>query len=145
MTSCPAGVARRKALVEKGFLESFESADDGALDQELANVEQVPGPTLNPDQRAALAAMRAGDGFRVSLLDGVTGSGKTEVYLHLIKEQIDAGRQVLVLVPEIGLTPQLVRRFSDPPGPRARIAALGADGHRAARRPGVRHETAARD
>ncbi|MDH5344474.1 MAG: primosomal protein N' [Gammaproteobacteria bacterium] len=102
----------RKALVDKGFLESFESADDGALDQELANVEQVPGPMLNPDQRAALAAMRAGDGFRVSLLDGVTGSGKTEVYLHLIKEQIDAGRQVLVLVPEIGLTPQLVRRFS---------------------------------
>ena len=44
-------------------------------------------------------------------IDGVTGSGKTEVYLHLISSELEAGRQVLVVVPEIGLTPQLVHRF----------------------------------
>ena len=101
----------RKALVDKGFIEPFESAEDPDPGHELATVEQEPGPDLNSDQRQALATIRDGDGFRVCLVDGVTGSGKTEVYLHLIEEQIQANRQVLVLVPEIGLTPQLVRRF----------------------------------
>jgi primosomal protein N' (replication factor Y) len=101
----------RKALVDKGFIEPFESAEDPDTGHGLANVEQEPGPDLNSDQRQALATIRDGDGFRVCLVDGVTGSGKTEVYLHLIEEQIQANRQVLVLVPEIGLTPQLVRRF----------------------------------
>jgi primosomal protein N' (replication factor Y) len=58
-----------------------------------------------------LQAIRSQAGFKVSLIDGVTGSGKTEIYLHLIRDMIDGGRQVLVLVPEIGLTPQLVKRF----------------------------------
>ena len=55
--------------------------------------------------------MRATSGFRAFLLDGVTGSGKTEVYLRLIQDVLAAGRQALVLVPEIGLTPQLERRI----------------------------------
>ena len=69
------------------------------------------GPALNNDQQAALDAIRSVRGFHASILDGVTGSGKTEVYLHLIRETITAGKQVLVLVPEIGLTPQLVSRL----------------------------------
>ncbi|KFN49875.1 primosomal protein N' [Arenimonas composti] len=71
-----------------------------------------PGPVLLPGQQAALAALAQGEGFRPLLLEGVTGSGKTEVYLQAIAEHaLAAGRQALVLVPEIGLTPQLLDRF----------------------------------
>ena len=108
--SMPGWRRAKKGLIDKGLAEEYEAADTGAGNP-LANVEQERGPELNPDQRAAVAAIRDSDGFSVSLIDGVTGSGKTEVYLHLIADELEAGRQVLVVVPEIGLTPQLVRRF----------------------------------
>jgi len=69
------------------------------------------GPTLNPAQRLAADAIRAADGYAPFLLDGVTGSGKTEVYLDAIADCLARGRQALVLVPEIGLTPQMLARF----------------------------------
>lgn len=71
-----------------------------------------PAPAPTPDQAAVLAALRAEPaGFQVGLLEGVTGSGKTEVYLGRIADVLSAGGRALVLTPEIGLTPQLLARF----------------------------------
>jgi primosomal protein N' (replication factor Y) len=77
-----------------------------------AHVVSGSAPALNPHQHAVVAAVAAMlGGYAAFLLDGVTGSGKTEVYLALIEQVIASGRQTLVLIPEIGLTPQIVQRF----------------------------------
>ena len=83
------------------------------------SVKPGPRPQLNENQRAAVQAVLDSHGFQPFLLFGVTGSGKTEVYLHIMEEVLkrDPQAQVLLLVPEINLTPQLeyrVRsRFTD--------------------------------
>ncbi|HHH46280.1 MAG TPA: primosomal protein N' [Thiotrichales bacterium] len=94
------GLIRRESLPPPAVLPPPPEAPSAA-----------PEPT--PEQRAALHALREGTGFRCSLLEGVTGSGKTEVYLHLLEDCLRAGRQALLLVPEIGLTPQLTRRLRE--------------------------------
>ena len=103
-----------RSLRERGWAERREREPAGSPPPaQLAGLATgVPEPT--PDQQTALDTIIAsGDtGYRAWLLQGITGSGKTEVYLRLAERQLRAGRRVLILVPEIGLTPQLVGRFA---------------------------------
>ncbi|HXV41003.1 MAG TPA: primosomal protein N' [Steroidobacteraceae bacterium] len=98
-----------KSFVRRGWVESFERPE-AAPPAGLGRA----GPTLTPDQSAACEAIGHALGrYGAFLLHGVTGSGKTEVYLRLIARALEAGRGALVLVPEIALTPQLVARFRE--------------------------------
>ena len=78
-------------------------------------------PQLTEEQNEVYKAIGANEDFGVHLLHGVTGSGKTEVYLHLLKDVLERGQQGLVLVPEISLTPQLIDRFSRRFGPQVAV------------------------
>jgi len=95
-------------LVDKGWVSVEEHSAVAAT----APPSQAERVALNADQAGAVEAIAAALArYEAFLLDGVTGSGKTEVYLTAIERVVAGGRQALVLVPEIGLTPQLVGRF----------------------------------
>lgn len=110
-------------MAERGLIEALE----GAPGPRFAEPDwRRQGPALSPEQAEAAHALcervRAG-GFRAILLDGVTGSGKTEVYFEAIAAALGQGRQALVLVPEIALTTQWLARFAE------RFGVLPAEWH----------------
>ena len=93
--------------------ETERAGEEGAAAQMPARPDVPP---LTDEQRVALDSLvsdLSGTGFRGSLLHGVTGSGKTRVYQELAYEALSRGKKVLILVPEIGLTPQTAGRFED--------------------------------
>jgi len=98
------------ALVEKGFFEVYER-QVGRLPQGEIPTELVLRPLSEPQQKAFQQINNSWERHDVCLLHGVTSSGKTEVYIHLINEVISQHKQVLYLLPEIVLTTQLVDRL----------------------------------
>jgi primosomal protein N' (replication factor Y) len=116
----PAWRNAARALATRGWasLESRATIDGGAPQLAVAAGSPVEDtaaaamPTLTPEQSAAVAALTLAMGsYAAFVLQGATGSGKTEVYLRAVAHALDHGRRTLVLVPEIGLTPQLLARF----------------------------------
>ena len=118
-----------KSLNRRGWLESSERTEATP-----AAGAGCAGPVLTADQAAAFEKIDGSlDRFGAWLLAGITGSGKTEVYMRLIERVLAAGRGALVLVPEIALTPQLVARFRERlPAPIVALHSSLADGARAA-------------
>lgn len=114
-----AGTSVVKALVDKGWLEAIE------LPPEAPPIPDGTGKLapLNPDQRIAADTLleKLKEGFSTTLIDGVTGSGKTEVYFEAVAAAVAAGKQVLVMLPEIAMSAQWLARFEQrfgvPPTP----------------------------
>lgn len=97
-----------KSLIDKGLVKIEERAI--TVDIQIPQLLREPPLTLSDEQQHAFAQIHFG-GFKTWLLDGATGSGKTEIYLQAIEQCLSQGKQALVLVPEIGLTPQTIQRF----------------------------------
>lgn len=97
-----------KDLINSGILKEVEEEIDRLAQKEIKEYKNV---ILNEEQQNAVNIIKNAKGFKPFLLHGVTGSGKTEVYMHVIDEVLKEKKEVIVLVPEISLTPQLTNIF----------------------------------
>jgi primosomal protein N' (replication factor Y) len=107
------GLAVLNGLVEKGYAELIEQRVE-AIQPVTEETEPQEPISLNANQLRAVAAVEQAlfsGQFRAFLLHGVTGSGKTEIYLRAIEQAVRQGKEAIVLVPEISLTPQTIQRF----------------------------------
>jgi primosomal protein N' (replication factor Y) len=119
LQTCHVSSSVLKILAQKGCVVIQQRE---VLRLEASSVTQADRPKpLTADQAAAVAAITALNGMAQVLLHGVTGSGKTEVYLQAIAPLLQRGQSALVLVPEIGLTPQLTDRFRSRFGQQVRV------------------------
>ena len=107
------GVSPIKTLQKKGLLLA-RNERQSSFESEIEPIESIDDLVLDHDQQVALnrilESLQNGSSETI-LLHGVTGSGKTEVYIRAIREVVEYGKQAIVLVPEISLTPQTIRRF----------------------------------
>jgi len=110
LTTLPGASGAYNSLIKKEVLEQFEKEE---LDMEQSpDQRDQPMFSLNEEQVDTLASIREQfKSFQTVLLHGVTSSGKTELYIHLIREMLDQGKQVLYLLPEIALTTQIIGRI----------------------------------
>ena len=97
-----------KSFIEKGYIKEVKKE---VYRNNLSDIKEVSNIVLNDEQKIAVDKVVSSDGFKPYLLYGVTGSGKTEVYMHIIDYYLSKGMEALVLVPEISLTPQMVLNF----------------------------------
>ena len=129
------GMVPVEALVTKGLARRLTQRVDRPLDGEVESREIESPISLNPDQlntwSAVEVTLRQG-GYHAFLLHGVTGSGKTEIYLRTIEEVLRQGKQAIILVPEISLTPQTIQRFRSRCGEIAVLHSHLGDAERAA-------------
>ena len=101
-----------RGMVRKGILE--QSSIETLRVPDYSMIEQIPAPVLSNEQEQAYQGIRQlldSGKPEAALLFGVTGSGKTQIYLKLIDDVLSQGRSAIMLVPEIGLTPQFIRLF----------------------------------
>ncbi|WP_290624949.1 primosomal protein N' [Altibacter sp.] len=114
-----ASAAVLRTLLDKGILEEFYIQKDRI---EYSGADTAAIKTLNPAQEQAFNDIKTSfESYEVTLLHGVTSSGKTEIYVRLMEELLDSGRQILYMLPEIALTTQLISRLQNYFGERVSV------------------------
>ncbi|MEK9628292.1 MAG: primosomal protein N' [Nitrospinota bacterium] len=117
-----------KSLKEKGLVETYTRKDERSSVVDLSNQPIGPSLKFTPEQKQVFSQLSEAiskSKFQPFLLQGVTGSGKTEIYIRCIQQVLEQGKTAIMMVPEISLTPQTVERFRQRFGDRVAILHSG--------------------